>query len=109
MRMDLNVARRERDSGMAMVEQAAINANPKWPDVALEYLKLYAIRAGANRFTAEDVLAQAVIDRIIEPPNPKAWGGPFKRAATLGIIRKVGYDVCHKRHASPTILWESVR
>lgn len=105
--MTLDFARRQRDRGMGQAELGAVNACEDWPDLALSYLRLYATQH-PDRFTAEDVLEAADKWGLMVPPNDRAWGPVFLRAAKQGLIRKDGTGVCRKRHLSICVAWRSV-
>lgn len=105
--LSMDFSRRECDRGMSLAELGAENAVEGWSSVALEFIRLYAMR-NKGQFTAEDVIEAIPAGNILLDVNHKAFGPVFKRAANLGIIRKVGYGVCRKRHLSPTVLWMAV-
>jgi len=72
-----------------------------WLDQACEHVIAYA-RSHA-RFTGEECTAAA---QLPAPPDPRAWGNPFRAALRAGVIARAGF-VISKRRGSPTPLWES--
>lgn len=105
--LSLDFATRQRDRGIALAEQGAINARENWPELALAYLRLYATQH-SERFTAEDVLESADDWGLVKPPDSRAWGQTFRKAARLGIIVKDGSGICRKRHLSVCVAWKSL-
>jgi hypothetical protein len=95
----------ERDEGMANATAGADAQCPNWSDLALEWLRTYA-RDHAS-FISEQATDAARNWGLVEPSNPKAWGGVFKRAARDGVIQRDGFGVSNRRHRSPTPLWRS--
>ena len=104
--IDFDRARQERDSGMEQAVQHAECVDDAWPDVAYSFLVRYAW--SHEQFISEECTAEA--DRLGygSPADPRAWGAIFQRAARNGIIRRNGYGTSHRRHLSPTPLWQSL-
>jgi len=46
---------------------------------------------------------------LLPPPDGRAWGGPVRRAALAGKIRKVGYAPANTSNRSPKALWQERR
>lgn len=78
-----------------------------WSDVALQFIRVYALKNRKVKFIAEDVVDAALEYGLQPPPDKRAWGSPFSKAAKMGIIRRCGYGVSKNRHCSPTPLWQS--
>lgn len=104
---DLTIAREMRDEGIERAVARADGAAPGWSDLALEWIKLFAMQNRGRRFIGREVVLASRCYGVIQPPNDKAWGGPMKRAAELGVIRKVGTAPDPNRHCNPVPLWEA--
>lgn len=102
---NLTQAMADRDRGMAQALGAAERAEPSWGDMALDQIRAYA--ALHKEFISEQCTDWAAARGFSSPTDSRAWGAPFKAAARLGIIRKVGYGVSKRRHLSPCPLWLS--
>ncbi len=100
---DLAIA--ARDAGIAQAEEHARRKDPQWPDLARMFIERYS--RTTQTFISEDVTDAAAAWGLVSPADPRAWGGPFKKAAHDGIIRRIGFGTSRRRHLSPTILWES--
>lgn len=72
-----------------------------WLEQAREHIVAYA-REHA-RFTSEECTGAA---QLPPPPDPRAWGNPFRAAQKAGAIARAGFGIS-KRRGSPTPLWES--
>lgn len=101
----LELAERLRDDGIARASEHADNVVPTWSMVARGYMELFA-RRGTD-FMAEDVRAYAESRGFALPPDRRAWGSIFQRAAKKGIIRRVGYapNKDPGSHCSPKSVW----
>ena len=97
----IDFSRAERNEAMQRAVDAADGRVPKWSDVALEYVRLYAIQHRGERFIGRDVTQAAKAYGLESPANDKAWGAVLMRAAREGVIRKVGYAQDRNRHLSP--------
>ena len=60
-----------------------------------------------GRFTSEDVREAAERGGVPLPPDPRAWGGVFRRAANAGKIRRVGFGESQnpQAHCRPVAQW----
>lgn len=106
--LTLDDAREGRDKGIADALDHADHEVKHWRDLAYTYLVSYCRRHG-EIFTGEDAVDASKRDRMIEPPNDKAWGGVIKRAALAGVIVKVDTNgVRRKGHTSPCPRWRSL-
>lgn len=90
----------ERDAGMAQALQHAQDVDESWPERAFRHLIDYA--EAHDTFISHDVT-----EGLPSPTDDRSWGPIFKRAAKVGIIKRAGFGVSHRRHLSPTILWQS--
>jgi hypothetical protein len=102
---NLTQAMAERDTGIRRAIDHAERVEPSWGDMALDQIRAYA--ALHKEFISEECTDWAAARGFASPTDPRAWGAPFKVAARLGIIRKVGYGVSKRRHLSPCPLWAS--
>lgn len=100
-------AKAARDYGMSLAVERADRAQINWSDVALQFIRVYALRNRKVKFIAEDVVAAALEYGLAAPPDKRSWGSPFRKASSLGIIRRCGYGVSNNRHCSPTPLWQT--
>ena len=105
--LSIDFAQAQRDRGIASSAAHAEQVIDGWSNLALEYVRLFAMR-NSGTFTAEDVLEAADRDGIIKPPTDRAYGAVFRRAARLGIIARAGTGVCRKRHMSICVAWRSL-
>ena len=99
-------AKVQRDEGMAQALDHAERDTPSWGVLALMFLKSYANTH--RQFTSFDLRNAAKAWGLVMPPTDKAFGPVFVRAAKEGVIRKAGYAQHPERHASPTVLWDSL-
>ncbi len=106
MPIDFAAAVAARDAGMAQALDHANRVVEGWGDLAYLFLEKYAKEQ--RRFTSYDVRMAAKSWGLIMPITDKAFGPVFLRAAKQGIIRRAGYEQHPERHASPTVLWESL-
>jgi hypothetical protein len=95
----------------AAIEQAvgaADRAAPGWSEQAFGWIGHYAQRRAGVRLTGFDLVRLSIEERVQQPENPKAWGGPIQRAARAGYLVKVGTvaDPNPERHGSDVPLWE---
>lgn len=103
----IDFSRAERNEAMQRAVDAADGRVPKWSDVALEYVRLYAIQHRGERFIGRDVTQAAKAYGLEAPTNDKAWGAVLMRAAREGVIVRVGYAQDPNRHLSPVPQWEA--
>lgn len=76
-----------------------------WSERALGALQLYCLKH--EEFTAEDARAALHEGGLSYPPDGRAWGAVFKKAASLGWICKVGYAPRRCGNMTPTIIWST--
>ena len=103
---DFDAAREARDQGIRTAIEHADDVTPRWSDKAFELLCEHAQRHA--EFTSEDVRFAAK-DSIPAPPDGRAWGGVFQRAARAGIIARAGYVQARdpKVHCNVVTLWRA--
>lgn len=101
----MDFARAERNEAMQRAVDAADGRVPKWSDVALEYVRLYAQQHRGERFIGRDITQAAKKYGLESPASDKAWGAVLQRASKLNIIRRVGYAQDPNRHLSPVPQW----
>ena len=106
MTTTLNEARAQGEDGARRALSHAEADVPTWGWLARLFLEQYA--RSHKRFTSFDLRAAAREWGLVMPPTDKAFGAVFKRAAKEGVIRGIGYAPHPERHASPTVLWESM-
>jgi hypothetical protein len=101
--LDLFTGADLRDAGIATAEEHAEAVEPGWKDKAWAALQSFILHH-QEPFMAEDVRAAADVP---PPPDPRAWGGVFQRAARAGLIIKAGFGESRNRqaHCRPTALW----
>lgn len=81
-----------------------------WSSCAWDYFVDYARRSGGT-FMAEDVrMASEKSQKVPTPPDGRAWGAIFLRAAKAHLIQRVGYAPNKDRtcHGSPKAVWRWV-
>lgn len=104
--IELNEAINRRDAGMAQAEAHAVAEIPDWKNYAGGFLKGFASRH--EFFMAEDVVALAESCGADLPPDGRAWGAVFRRAAVAGLIVKHGYAPAKTSNCSPKVMWKSL-
>lgn len=97
----------ERGMNKALVHADEVNDN--WSGKALEFLIAYAGYT-KEEFMCEDVRL-ASIHTLPEPPHKRAWGGIFRKASNMGIIKCVGIKKVNnpKAHNANAACWVSVK
>lgn len=103
---DWDAARAARNAGMAQAAHHAEDLQPKWGELAYEFLCEFAKR---NRsFISEDVSgASKRVPSFPQPPTDRAWGAVYRRAAKDGLIVLDGLGRSRRRHASVCPRWRS--
>jgi hypothetical protein len=105
--LDFKAARERRDTGMQRAADHANRVEPEWSDKAYRLaVKMFEIRDAS--FLAEDVV-RSLAGVIPDPPDKRAWGHIFQRAARNGVIEKIGYAPAATSNCSPKVLWRRVR
>lgn len=101
-------ARARRDAGIETAIDHADAVTPKWSETAYAFLEGYALTH--ETFTSEDV-REASAGTVPEPPNLRAWGGVFMRAARNRITSRAGYDTARdpRVHCNVVTVWRSER
>ena len=99
-------AREAGELGMRRALEHAEAEHVGWGQLALMFLAHYAQQH--KRFTSYELRKAARDWGLVMPPTDKAFGPIFQRAAREGVIHGNGYVAHPERHASPTVLWESL-
>lgn len=86
-----------RNPGMQSAAAHAESDYPGWVDLAVERLRSYARRA-KKPFTIEQ--ARQKLTSLPAPAELRAWGSVTRKAASLGIIRRVGFRPAESSHGS---------
>lgn len=99
-------ARVRRDRGIIKALDHADSVTDEWRVTAYKVLLHYLKLRRGQRITAEQ-FRQFAVWHIPNPPDERAWGGIFQKAARAKLIMKHGYECvtdpkCHKR---PGTVW----
>jgi hypothetical protein len=98
-----------RDTGIARAAARADREIPQWSDLAFEFITRYCIANGKGHEFHGEALRQCAerTGLIPEPPDARAYGSVFRRAARAGLIRKTGrYVLAKSSNLSPKPVWE---
>jgi hypothetical protein len=107
--MNLTQAENRRDVGINRAVNRADRDNPQWSEDAMHALEMYCKAHPDAQFLGEQVRAWGEGLELVEPPaDGRAWGAVFRRAASLGIIRRVGYAPAMSSNLAPKCLWGAV-
>jgi hypothetical protein len=98
-------AKAERDLGMQRAVKHADAKRTGWSSEAYSFLLTFA--RTHKTFISEECTDAALAAGVPPPPDLRAWGHPFRRAAKAGVLVRIGYGKSTRRHLSPTPLWES--
>lgn len=98
-------AREERNVGMARAAAHADMVNPKWSDVAYQFLCGFARKHPT--FISEDVSDASKRWGMVQPPTDRAWGQVYRKAIRDGVIAQDGYGRSRRRHASICPRWKT--
>jgi hypothetical protein len=104
----MNTAELRRDTGIARAAARADRECPKWTDTAFEMLATYChIYGPGHEFHCESLRERAEAHGVVpEPPDGRAWGSVFRRAARAGLIRKTGrYVLAKSSNLSAKPVW----
>lgn len=103
--LDWTAARAARDAGIQRAVDHAEAVVPRWADTAFAFLLTY-LAGQSGRFTSEDVRL-AASSTVPVPPNERAWGGIFQKAAKRGLIVRDGYTSARdpKVHCNVVTVW----
>lgn len=106
--MKTSEAAARRDEGMTLAVEKADRDMEGWSEEAHQSLQFFATEMGrGHRFLTEDVRAYAEFKLlVVRPENERAWGAVMRRAAALGMIKKVGYAPAKSSNLSPKVQWE---
>ncbi len=104
--LDWKQAEARRETGMSRAVEHADEVHGDWSDMAMEMLREYADAMEDRPFMAEQVRNWArTYPGWIDPPDKRAWGAVFTRAAKAGHIVKLGYAPAKSSNLSPKVLW----
>lgn len=104
----LHTAAAARDTGMAMAVGKADRDQEGWSEDALYALEQYLTAHPDVKFLSEHVREWGERMGFVDAPlNARAWGAVFRRAASLGIIHKIGYAPALSSNLSPKCLWKA--
>lgn len=94
-----------RDAGIARAVGHADRVNGNWSERAFGALRRLAT---TNEFFTAEVIRRLAVE-IEPPPDARAWGGVFQRAARAGLVVHHGWGTMLARdcHCSPTRVWRS--
>jgi hypothetical protein len=97
-------ARELRDKGIAQSLKSANELHPNWSENAYNFLKKF-IRKN-KKFLCEDVRYHS-IGTVPPTRSARSWGAIIRRAASEGLIRRVGIDEVKnaKAHACYASVW----
>lgn len=97
-------ATKRRDDGMRRAVEHADDVTAEWSKRAIGLLIEYARWDDAG-FLAEQVRLFAHDQGLPSPPDGRAWGAVFQRAAKAGHIVRLGYAPAKSSNLSPKVLW----
>jgi hypothetical protein len=97
-------AKKAKELGMARAVDHADRKVTFWSADALAYVDEFSKLCG-KEFLAEDVREYAHGHGLEDPPDGRAWGAVFTRAAKLNLIEQVGYAPAKSSRGSPKVLW----
>lgn len=105
--INLTQAREAANEGMQRAIDAAERRDDEWPELALGFLRCYAMTH--PEFTIEEATAEASRLGYGSPSDERAWGSIVRRAAIHGYIRNTHTTRPRvKGHGSPGIIWQSL-
>lgn len=97
-----------RDQGMELAVEKADRDADGWSEDALATIELFSLAHPGERFLGEQVREWGEGAGLIDAPsNARAWGAVFRRAASAGLIKKVGYAPAKSSNLSPKCLWQA--
>jgi hypothetical protein len=111
MTLDWIDAERSRDDGIARATGHAERVSDGWNRRADTALMSFLIEQCGVPFLSEQFVKYA-LERfgVAPPPDPRAWGGPIRRAAAKRRIVKTGrYAPANTSNRSPKALWQESR
>jgi hypothetical protein len=86
---DVRIGEALRDEGIRAAAEHANAVTPLWTDLAYAVLLEYGPKLGT--FTPFDIRACGIARSVPPPPDARAWGSVFKRAASAKKIRFLNY------------------
>lgn len=107
-RPTLSAAHTAAELGMTQALEHAEEVTPKWGDLAVRWIERYAGQHG--EFSGEDCVLAAYEWGLVRPPDDRAWGWPFRRAAKRRLIERVTDRTAPRKrgHGSPGPVWRSL-
>ena len=99
----------KRDTGIARAAAHADREIPQWSELAFEFITRYCAAHGKGHEFHGEALRQCAerTGLVPEPPDARAYGSVFRRAARAGLIRKTGrYVLAKSSNLSPKPVWE---
>lgn len=98
-----------RDEGIERAARGADNASPDWTHKAYGMLADFVRMRGPSwpAFSSEDVRRYATARGLPAPPELRAWGGVFQKAARAGLIVPAGFrkSANAQAHKRPVQHW----
>lgn len=88
------------------IKRALEHAGRIWASDALTYLERFAIEH--QIFSGEDVSDAHIAAALPQPPDLRAWGGVYRRAVVLGLIRHQDNNGWSRRRGSPCPRYQSL-
>jgi hypothetical protein len=103
------IAKARGESGAQRAADHAERTAPGWQDRAFELLAMFAkVKAQVGTpFLGESFRAYASTNGLEDPPDGRAFGAVFKRAAREGVIESVGFAPANSSNRSPKTLWRA--
>lgn len=105
--LNREIAEQGAVAGMVMAASHADRETEDWSKEAMSYFRLFAAMNKGKSFLTEEVRSWAEKMGFETPPDNRAWGFVARRAATEGVVRKLGYAAQKSVtcHGSPKTLW----
>lgn len=95
---------RAGEVGMEQAAGSADRATPGWTDIAYEFLIRFI--ADKEFFWPWELTRASVAAGMAQPPDTRAWGGVYQRAARAKLIEKGSATARHpERHGSLVLVW----
>lgn len=102
-RLSVTAAQKRRDLGIQIAANHAEQARQRWRSESFDGFALFLSKQEG------DFLSETFVEwsrgRLAQPPDGRAWGGVIKRAANLGLIKRIGTGLATTSNLSPKTLW----